>query len=164
MGRGPVAWCCRVFCMFSHASFIGPAGKKGFGVFGGFPWVSGLVSYPPGPILESAFLWRCFCRQKPPCSGFVAGGKANKPLVSGICVVFWPWHPRPPKTTWLNNHLVVCWSCHRRRQGQQNARFLNMCCCSALAPQAFKNHLAKKQIRDPFECHTIPSKPGPRRI
>ena len=27
---------------------------------GRFPWVSGLLSYPPGPILESAFLWRCF--------------------------------------------------------------------------------------------------------
>ncbi len=22
---------------------------------------------PPGPILRSAFLWRCFCRHKPPC-------------------------------------------------------------------------------------------------
>ncbi len=23
------------------------------------------------------------------------GGKANKPLVSGKCVVFWPWYPKP---------------------------------------------------------------------
>ncbi len=38
-----------------------------FEVFGRFPSVSGRVSYPPGPILGSAFLWRCFCRQKPPC-------------------------------------------------------------------------------------------------
>ncbi len=28
------------------------------------PWVSGRVSYSPGPILGSVFLWRCFCRQK----------------------------------------------------------------------------------------------------
>jgi hypothetical protein len=27
-------------------------------VFGHFVWVSGLVSDPPGPILESVFLWR----------------------------------------------------------------------------------------------------------
>ncbi len=30
--------------------------------------VSGRVSCPPGPILESAFLCFCFCRQKPPCT------------------------------------------------------------------------------------------------
>ncbi len=29
-----------------------------FGVLGCFPLVSGQVSYPPGPILESVFLWR----------------------------------------------------------------------------------------------------------
>ena len=39
-----------------------------FWVFGRFPGVSCRVSYPPGPILESVFLWRCFCRQKPPCN------------------------------------------------------------------------------------------------
>ncbi len=33
-----------------------------------FPWVSGRVFYPPGPILESVFLWPCFCRQRPPCT------------------------------------------------------------------------------------------------
>ncbi len=32
-----------------------------------FPLVSGRVSYPPGPVLESAFLLMCFCRQKPLC-------------------------------------------------------------------------------------------------
>ena len=32
-----------------------------FVVFGRFPSVFGRVSYPPGPILESVFLWRCFC-------------------------------------------------------------------------------------------------------
>ncbi len=32
-----------------------------FVVFGRFPWVSGRVSYPLGLILESAFLWPCFC-------------------------------------------------------------------------------------------------------
>jgi hypothetical protein len=42
---------------------------SGFSVFvGWFHCVSGGVSYPLGRILESAFLWRCFCRQKPPCS------------------------------------------------------------------------------------------------
>ncbi len=35
--------------------------------FCSFTWVSGLFVYPPGPILASAFLWRCFCRQKLPC-------------------------------------------------------------------------------------------------
>ncbi len=34
---------------------------------GSFPLVFGLVSFSPGPILESVFLWRCFCRKKPPC-------------------------------------------------------------------------------------------------
>ncbi len=29
-----------------------------FSAFGRFPLVFGLVSYPPGPILESVFLWR----------------------------------------------------------------------------------------------------------
>ncbi len=38
-----------------------------FEVIGRFPRVSGRVSYMPGPILGSAFLWLCFCRQKPPC-------------------------------------------------------------------------------------------------
>jgi hypothetical protein len=38
-----------------------------FGGFGRFPWVPGLLSYPPGPISESVFLWLCLCRQKPPC-------------------------------------------------------------------------------------------------
>ncbi len=33
----------------------------------GISFVSGLLSYPHGPILESVFLLRCFCRQKPPC-------------------------------------------------------------------------------------------------
>ena len=35
-----------------------------FAVFLGFP-----AGFPtlPGLILESVFLWRCFCRQKPPC-------------------------------------------------------------------------------------------------
>jgi hypothetical protein len=37
-------------------------------VLGGFPLVSGRLSYPPGPILGSVFLWRCFCRRKPLCS------------------------------------------------------------------------------------------------
>ncbi len=37
-------------------------------VFGCLSWVSGWFSYPPGLILESGFLWRCFCRQEPPCN------------------------------------------------------------------------------------------------
>ncbi len=32
-----------------------------FEVLGRFLSVSGQVSYPLGPILKSAFLWRCFC-------------------------------------------------------------------------------------------------------
>ncbi len=31
-----------------------------FEVFGSFPSVPGLISYPPGPLLESVFLWRVF--------------------------------------------------------------------------------------------------------
>ncbi len=36
----------------------GPWVSVVFVVFGRFPLVFGLVSYPPGPILESVFLWR----------------------------------------------------------------------------------------------------------
>ncbi len=39
-----------------------------FLVVGRFPWVSGRVSYSPGPISGSVLLWLCFCRQKPPCT------------------------------------------------------------------------------------------------
>ena len=38
-----------------------------FVVFGRCPWAPGRCSYSRGPIFESAFLWLCFCRQKPPC-------------------------------------------------------------------------------------------------
>ena len=34
-------------------------------------------------------------------------GKAKQPPVSGTCVVFWPWYPRPPKTTWPINHYGI---------------------------------------------------------
>jgi hypothetical protein len=51
-----------------------PQRIKGSLSFCGFSWFlvvflggSGRFSYPLGPILESLFLWRCFCRQKPPC-------------------------------------------------------------------------------------------------
>ena len=33
------------------------------------------------------------------------GGKAKKQDVSGKCVVFWPWYPRPPKNTWPNKRF-----------------------------------------------------------
>ncbi len=34
-----------------------------------FPcWAPGRLGYPPGSILGSVFLWRCFCRHKPHCS------------------------------------------------------------------------------------------------
>ncbi len=56
--------------MFSHASCLGPAGKRVFRVVGRFLSIPGLLSYPPGPV-ESVFLWRCLCRQKPPCKGGV---------------------------------------------------------------------------------------------
>ena len=36
----------------------GPSVSVFFVVVGRFPLVFGLVSYPPGPILESVFLWR----------------------------------------------------------------------------------------------------------
>ena len=47
-----------------------------FAVCGRVPWAPGLFFYPPGPILGSVFLWRCFSRQKPPCwvpEGSLAG-------------------------------------------------------------------------------------------
>ncbi len=36
--------------------------------FGRFPVVFGRLSQQPDFILESVFLWLCFCRQKPPSS------------------------------------------------------------------------------------------------
>ncbi len=35
-----------------------PEFRSVFEVVGRFPLVFGLISYPPGPILESVFLWR----------------------------------------------------------------------------------------------------------
>jgi hypothetical protein len=37
-------------------------------IFGPFPWCSCRLSCPPGTILGSVFVWRRFCRQKPPCN------------------------------------------------------------------------------------------------
>ncbi len=48
-------------------------------VFGRSLWVSGLLSYHPGPISGSAFLWRWFCGQKPPCK---FKSKTNHTIVS----------------------------------------------------------------------------------
>jgi hypothetical protein len=57
-------------CMdYAHLHDMAPAVKRFSRFFGRFLWVSGRVSCPRGPTLESVFLWRCFCRQKPPCSG-----------------------------------------------------------------------------------------------
>ena len=55
-------------CLEPKYSEILPEFLWVFRFFGRFPLVFGLVSYPPGPILESAFLWLCFYRQKPPCT------------------------------------------------------------------------------------------------
>ena len=44
---------------------------------------SGRVFYPLGPISKSAFLWRCFCRQKPPCIwglGLLLGRRLSSPV------------------------------------------------------------------------------------
>ncbi len=38
--------------------------RKGFRGLCRSPWAPGRLSYPPGPILGSALLWRCFCRQE----------------------------------------------------------------------------------------------------
>ncbi len=43
-----------------------------FVVFGRLPWSPGRLFYHPGPILGSAFLWRCFCPQKLPCITYLA--------------------------------------------------------------------------------------------
>ena len=42
-----------------------PEFLKVFEGFGRFPWAPGRLSYPPGLILGSVFLWRCFRRQQP---------------------------------------------------------------------------------------------------
>ncbi len=49
-----------------------------FGVFGRSPLVFGLVSYPPGPILESVFLWRVSVDRNLPLSElFVQSGSVS---------------------------------------------------------------------------------------
>ncbi len=75
---------------------------------GRFPWVSGLVSWPPGPVLESVLLWLCSCRQKSPCTMTLLSYLAVKSfrtslkhaeigpesLCAGLwapCRVFWFW-------------------------------------------------------------------------
>ena len=45
----------------------GPSVSVGFHGFWSFSVGFGIVSYPPGLILESVFLWLCFSRQKPSC-------------------------------------------------------------------------------------------------
>ena len=59
-----------------------------FGVFGRFPLVFGLVSYPPGPILESVFLWRV------PVDRNLLG-RGRVPEFLSVFVVFgrFPWVP-----------------------------------------------------------------------
>ncbi len=51
--------------MHMHQAGRGPGVEFSLGRF---PWAPGRVSYHPGPISGSVFLWRCFCRRKPPCS------------------------------------------------------------------------------------------------
>ena len=52
-----------------------------------------------------------------------------------------------------------CWPCRRRRQGQTTTYFWKMCGFLASVPQASKNHLAKKQRRDPLSKSKL-STPG----
>ncbi len=35
-------------------------------------------------------------------------GKARKPLVSGKCVVCWPWYPSIQKIVWPKKHFGIC--------------------------------------------------------
>ncbi len=58
-------------------------------VLGCLAWVFGRCSYPPGPILESAFLWTCFCRQNlPVCKIFtmraLLGARQLAHLIEGL--------------------------------------------------------------------------------
>ncbi len=39
-----------------------------FKVSGRFSWVPGLLFYHASPSFGSVFWWRCFCRQKHPCT------------------------------------------------------------------------------------------------
>ncbi len=71
-GRGEREDCSQRYGKgFDTETFLGrgsvPEFLSVFGVFGRFPWVSGRVSYPPGPILGSVLLLRFVCRQKSPC-------------------------------------------------------------------------------------------------
>jgi hypothetical protein len=57
------------------------AGSLSFFRFCGFlsfSFGSGRFSYTPGPILESAFLWRLFCRQNLPVPGTQAYGPKQR--------------------------------------------------------------------------------------
>ena len=57
---------------------------------------------PPGPSLGSVFLWRCFCRQKPPC--IETHGSQNAPPKSPQNI------PKPPQNTpW--GALMWFWKC-----------------------------------------------------
>ncbi len=66
LNEGPPPWDFCVLYVMSHAQALHPQ-ERVFEVVGRFAWAPGRLSYPPGPILGSVFLWRCFCRQKPPC-------------------------------------------------------------------------------------------------
>ncbi len=74
-------------------------------------------------------------------------------------VLFWgPGIPRP-KNHKLLRKLLVCWPCRQRRQGQQTTNFLKMCGCLALVPEASKNHLAPKTLRDPSHLPSLEIQP-----
>jgi hypothetical protein len=79
--------------------------------------------------------------------------------------VFWPrgfWEARGTKAKKPHSvtEIVVWWPCRRRRQGQTKM-FEKMSGCLALVPQASKNSLVQKTLRDPFGFSMLPLQPGP---
>jgi hypothetical protein len=73
----------------------------------------------PGSFLEA---WGTKANT-PHEAGWGLRRQGQQPLVSGKCVVCWPWYPRPPKNTWptKSGNLIVWvstpagfWTGHRR--------------------------------------------------
>ncbi len=78
--------------------------QVGAGSLSRFPWAPGRLSYLPGSILGSVFLWWCFCRQEPPCSGNFL---AIRPSVL-VCFIVGVGHLRFSKALHVFVGSVLC--------------------------------------------------------
>ncbi len=94
----------------------------------------------------------------PPCGRLTKWSQSCGPQRDPEVVVwpsgFWEaWRAEANKNTPRQEENALCWHCRLRQQGQKNSSFLKMCVLLASVPQASKKHLAKKELRDPFEDH-----------